>query len=118
MAVLDVRSLPADKVKMLAKTYEAVCGLELLPVAQLDKDPARIQIDDALSKVLGLPDLAGVRELLAREPGLSAIEINPRPGEDVPEEEESEQAVSLLTIPPPASCAVCKSMCAPSRRRR
>jgi hypothetical protein len=63
--------------------------------AQLDKDAVRIQIDDAISKVLSLPSLTPVRELLAREPGLSAVEINPRHGELEEAEAEPEQAVLL-----------------------
>jgi hypothetical protein len=86
MPTLDVRNLSDEQAKMLARTYDAVCDLELLPLAQLDKDPVRIQIDDAISKLLGLPSFAPVRELLAREPGLSALEINPR--DDTPVDEE------------------------------
>jgi len=37
---------------------------------------SRQQIDESLAKVLGLPSLAPIRELLAREPGLTALEIN------------------------------------------
>jgi hypothetical protein len=73
-----------------ARSLEAV-----EPLAQLDKDAVRIQIDDAISKVLSLPSLTPVRELLAREPGLSAVEINPRHGELEEAEAEPEQAVLL-----------------------
>ena len=88
MPVLDVRSLGAEQSKMLARTFEAVGQSELAPVAQLNEDPVRIQIDDACSKVLGLPSLAPVRELLAREPGLSAVEISPRQVEASIEDEQ------------------------------
>jgi hypothetical protein len=77
MPVLDVRALKAEHVKMLESTYDAVANLELAPLAQLDKDPVRERIDDSLAKVLGLPSLAPIRELLTREPGLTALEINP-----------------------------------------
>jgi len=75
MPVLDARSLKAEHVKMLESTYDAVANLA--PLAQLDKDPVRQQIDDSLAKVLGLPSLPPIRELLTREPGLTALEINP-----------------------------------------
>ena len=78
MPVLDVRDLKPEQVKMLESTYNAVINLDLLPLAQLDKDPVRQRIDETLAKVFGLPSLAPIRELLAREPGLTALEINPR----------------------------------------
>jgi hypothetical protein len=78
MPVLDVRALKSEQVKMLQSTYEAIATLELAPLAQLDKDVVRQRIDESLAKVLGLPSLAPIRELLAREPGLTALEINPK----------------------------------------
>lgn len=78
MSVLDVRALTSQQLGLLAKTYDAIAEKELAPLAQLDKDDIRQQIDDAISKVLGLPSLAPIRELLAREPGLTAVDINPR----------------------------------------
>src|SRR5262249_8170171 len=92
MPVLDVRALPSAKLKMLASTYDTVAELDLCSLAQLDRDPVRIQIDDAISKVFGLPSLSPVRELLAREPGLSAVDISPRADTVAMEEEEVEQA--------------------------
>ena len=78
MPVIDVRSLTAKQLSNLEKTYDLVSANELAPIAQLDLDPVRKKIDDSLSKILGLPDLTPIRALLAREPGLSAVEINPR----------------------------------------
>jgi len=97
MPVLDVRDVKPEHIKMLERTYEAVAEMELLPLAQLDKDPVRQRIDESLAKVLGLPSLAPVRELLAREPGLTALEINPRQvqGDLDLDEEESAQAELL-----------------------
>ena len=77
MPVLNVRELTDPQLKMLSQTFDAVSGLELLPLAQLDKDEVRIRVDETLAKVLGLPSFSPIRELLAREPGLSALEINP-----------------------------------------
>lgn len=78
MPVLDVRQLEASVLTRLAAAYDAVCGKELLALAKLDRDPVRREIDDALSAALGLPDLAKLRELLAREPGLTGKGLSPK----------------------------------------
>ena len=94
MPVLDVRQLSKEQLKLLRQSYDDIARKGLAPVAQLDSDANRIKIDDCLSKVLGIPDLTSVRALLAREPGLNAIEINPRqetsaePEDDDPEDED------------------------------
>jgi hypothetical protein len=77
MPVLDVRRLSPAKLAALAATYGTVAKKDLLPIAQLDADMTRQEIDGALCKVLGLPDLEPIRALLAREPGLSAHDIGP-----------------------------------------
>jgi hypothetical protein len=97
MPVLNVPALTSEQVKMLESTYDAVANLELLPLAQCDKDPVRERIDESLAKVLEIPSLSAIRELLAREPGLTALEINPQEVQsslDL-EDEEAEQAVLL-----------------------
>ncbi len=75
MPILDVRSLTQDQLTSLANAYDEVASKSLAPLAQLDADPVRISIDDALCTVLGLPSLAPVRALLAREPGLTGRRI-------------------------------------------
>lgn len=81
MRVLDVKALPTAKVKALAAAYDRLSVRELAPIAQLDTDPVRQEIDAKLCKALELPDLAPVRELLAREPGLTARDITSRPAQ-------------------------------------
>mgnify|MGYP003586795153 CR=1 FL=1 len=71
MPVLDVRVLSDAQVASLAAAYDALCDRELLALARLNVDPARRAIDEALSAALGLPDLAPLREMLARETGLT-----------------------------------------------
>jgi len=78
MPVLDVRSLTQEQITILANAYDEVALKSLAPLAQLDADPARISIDEALCTVLGLPSLAPVRALLAREPGLTGRKIGAR----------------------------------------
>jgi hypothetical protein len=75
MPVLDVRKLEEKTLNKLAKAYDKISQRELKAIAQLDNDPARKAIDDAFCAALGLPDLAPLRELLAREPGLSGKKI-------------------------------------------
>ena len=75
MPVLDVRSLSQEQLTTLANVYDEVASKSLAPLAQLDTDPVRIRIDAALCTVLGLPSLAPVRALLAREPGLTGRKI-------------------------------------------
>jgi len=78
MLVLDVRHLSKPALNTLAAAYDDVCREELSPIAQLNTDAIRRQIDDILSKVLRVPKVDPIRELLAREPGLTARDIMPR----------------------------------------
>lgn len=78
MPVLDVRSLKSGELSKLAKVYSQIKNESLSPIAQLNADDVRIQIDNALANTLGFGDLSSIRELLAREPGLTGKEIAPR----------------------------------------
>jgi hypothetical protein len=71
LPVLDVRALSDAQAASLAAAYDALCDRELLALAKLNGDPARRAIDEALSAALGLPDLGPLREMVAREPGLT-----------------------------------------------
>jgi hypothetical protein len=77
MPVLDVRALSKKTLSDLAATYDLVAKKELAPIAQLHVDPVRREIDAAICRALKLPDIAHIRELLSREPGLSAEAITP-----------------------------------------
>lgn len=88
MPVLDVRSLKKAQLNRLAKAYDQLSNQELAPLAQLDSDMTRKQIDKALCDVFSIPELSAVRELLAREPGLSAVDIN-SVGAEIAEEDEA-----------------------------
>jgi hypothetical protein len=77
MPVLDVRSLTAKQLKSLSNAYDVLAQKELAPLARLDTDATRCTLDDTLADVLGIPRFGPIRELLAREPGLTAQEINP-----------------------------------------
>ena len=71
MSVLNVREISKSKLKKLAEKYDDLAEQSLKPLAQVDSDPVRIEIDDAISKALSIPSLAVLRELLVREPGLT-----------------------------------------------
>jgi len=95
MPVLDVLSLDSSALTTLAGAYEHLAAKELLPIAQLDKDMARCGIDDVLCEVLGIPNIRFVRELLAREPGLSAVDIVAREDEAASDEQPGGEAVDV-----------------------
>ena len=71
MPVLNVRNLNQEQSDALSATYDLVSKETFQPLAQLDSDPTRIQIDEVLCKTLSLPSLAPIRDLLVREPGLT-----------------------------------------------
>ena len=50
---------------------------DLQAIANLADDPIRKEIDAAVSSALYLPDLSPIRELLSREPGLTAMAVSP-----------------------------------------
>ena len=79
MPVLDVRHTSDEQIQTLAAAYDRLANENLDALSRLDGDSVRRQIDAALSEVLGLPDLGPIRELLAREPGLTAHDIGSRP---------------------------------------
>ena len=79
MPVLDVRNLPADALSRLAEDYDRLGHLELQALAKLNVDPVRAEIDAALSATLGLPDMKPLRDLLAREPGLTGKGLSAKP---------------------------------------
>lgn len=84
MPVLDVRALSKTALATLAEAYDRLAEKDLAPIAELDADPVRCEVDATLCKVLRLPSLAPIRELLAREPGLTARDIVSQSIEQLP----------------------------------
>ncbi len=78
MPVLDVRTLSPKQVNMLASVYDSLSNNELQALSNLKSDSVRGEIDQSLCKVLSIPDVRFIRELLDREPGLNARDIAPR----------------------------------------
>lgn len=100
MPVLDVRALSADAIERLAAHYDALCDKTLQALAKLDKDPVRQEIDEALADALGLPDMKPLRQLLAREPGLTGKPLSAKPEQGVLFSEmiETQKAMQLRLI--------------------
>ena len=76
MQVLDVRELSKDQLEQLEATFDSIVNESLKPVAELNVDPVRIKIDEDICRVLNIPNIDSIRQLLAREPSLSAKKIN------------------------------------------
>jgi len=74
MPTLDVRTLSKKQLDQLERAYDQLCREPMLPLPFMSTDHLRRRLDAAVEKVLGLPDLEVLRELLAREPNIS---LNP-----------------------------------------
>ncbi|MBI4337121.1 MAG: hypothetical protein HY683_04740 [Chloroflexi bacterium] len=68
MLVLDTGALTEAQRAALVAAYDRLCQAPLLPFPQMAGDPTRQAIDEAIAGALGLPDLAPLRHMLAREP--------------------------------------------------
>lgn len=82
MPVIDVRKLTKPHLKAMVAAYDKLSADSLLPISQLSADPVREKIDDTVAKALGVEGMGKIRELFAREPGLSSAEINPAMPDD------------------------------------
>ncbi len=71
LPVLDVRSLTPGQVQGLSDLFDQLAESEFERLPAMADCPARRALDDGLSEVLGLPDLATLRALLASEPVVS-----------------------------------------------
>lgn len=97
MPVLDVRALSDETLTKLAASYDTLCNKELMALGKLGKDPVRASIDDALSSALGLPDIKPLRQLLAREPGLTGVGLSKKPEQSalLPDTDTESASVSM-----------------------
>jgi hypothetical protein len=73
MPVLDIQSLNRRQETALAAAYDELAGADLLSIARLHEDETRAAVDTALAQALRLPDLAPLRSMLVREPGLVGL---------------------------------------------
>jgi len=79
LAVLDVTALNATQLKAAVQLFDAMSGLDLLPLHEIDKDAVRQNLDNRFAlEVLGLPasvakpggPLELMRMKLAQEPSI------------------------------------------------
>ncbi|MEK6324319.1 MAG: hypothetical protein AABN33_21990 [Acidobacteriota bacterium] len=73
--VLDITRLSQKQCELLTSVFDRMRNSPLLPLPEMTKDPARIALDDAISAALEIPDLSGLRELLAKEPVISDVAL-------------------------------------------
>jgi hypothetical protein len=71
MPILDPRKLSRSQIKLMVRLYDKVRQQQFLPLSQIDKDRTRILIDNTIEKMLSLPSIEEIRELLAHEPIMS-----------------------------------------------
>ena len=68
MPVLDVRAISQSQLQGLADLFDELADEEFERLPGMADCAARRRLDDGLSAILGLPDLSGLRRLLATEP--------------------------------------------------
>ena len=71
LSVLDPRRLSSSQLKRLAKLFDKVAHEEFERLPRMALCPARRSLDDGIARILDLPDLGKLRELLASEPVVS-----------------------------------------------
>ena len=71
LPVLDPRRLSPSQLKRLSDLFDALSEEEFERLPGMAHCPMRRRLDDGISEILGLPDLATLRDLLASEPVVS-----------------------------------------------
>jgi len=71
LRILDLNSLDRSQIDALDDLWTQIQNRDLLPFPQMSSDETRKIIDDAFSKILGIPALDQLRILLSREPIIS-----------------------------------------------
>ena len=71
LPVLDTRRLPQTQVQSLSDLFDGLAEAEFERLPGMAHCPARQELDAGSSRILGLPDLGKLRELLASEPVVS-----------------------------------------------
>jgi hypothetical protein len=83
MPVLNISTLGARELAMLADAYDRLLADPLLSLPYMESDPTRRLIDDTISRILRLPPLHLLREMLSREPIITNAAIG-MPSEPTP----------------------------------
>ena len=71
MPVLDTRSFSPEQLKGLSDLFDEMAESEFERLPSMVDCPARQALDAGISRILGLPDLSKLRDLLASEPVVS-----------------------------------------------
>ena len=71
LPVLDPRRLSTSQVQNLSRLFDSLATAEFERLPSMTNCPARRALDDGISKILDLPDLSTLRDLLASEPVIS-----------------------------------------------
>ena len=71
LPVLDTRNLSPEQLKGLSDLFDEMVEAEFERLPGMARCPARKALDDGISRILGLPDLGKLRELIASEPVVS-----------------------------------------------
>ena len=71
LPVLDTRRLSQTQVQSLSDLFDGLAEAEFERLPGMANCPARGSLDDGVSKILGLPKLGKLRDLLASEPVVS-----------------------------------------------
>ena len=71
LPVLDPRRLSPSQLQRLSDLFDALSEEEFERLPGMAHCPTRRRLDDGISEILGLPDLATLRDLLASEPVVS-----------------------------------------------
>ena len=69
--LLDVRALSPVQLQALSDLFDELTAAEFERLPAMAHCPARQSLDDGVSRILGLPDLGNLRNLLASEPVVS-----------------------------------------------
>ena len=98
MPVLDVRSLSSKQLGFVTDIYDRLSNQGLQPLAQLKTDGVRCEIDEAIRTMLNIPKISFVRDLLDREPGMTARDLATRnaPADGYVDEDDEEEQSDLF----------------------
>ena len=73
LPILDLRGLTKSQLKRLSDLFDELADAEFERLPGMAHCPARTALDEGISEVLGLPDLATLRMLLASEPVVCGV---------------------------------------------
>ena len=73
LSVLDPRQITTSQLSRMSDLFDELADAEFERLPGMADCPARTALDDGISEILGLPDLRGLRVLLASEPVVCGV---------------------------------------------